>query len=257
VTRIVHGLTWLAVIAVPAAGWFADDWSGGTTLLVYWFETAAVCLFIAARIAFHRQWNPRRGHFRYEAPRAGPRNSYPSFLKGFVIVSLAFCAGHGVFLGAILVVLNRDGEHALIDVNWRSVGFGCLAVLVLLVIDFVVDLRRLRRRSFLQIEQLADRGTSRIIVVQLTLLIGFLGIALTGAPTALFGALVALKTLFALSGALPRWEPGAAPKGLSRVMNRIVGERAGVSFEGEWDRDRAAEAERRARNEQGWLAVRR
>jgi cytochrome b561 len=41
VTRIVHLLTLVAVNAVPAAGWFIEDWSARTTLLVYWFENVA------------------------------------------------------------------------------------------------------------------------------------------------------------------------------------------------------------------------
>jgi hypothetical protein len=253
VTRAIHLLTWLAVIAVPAAGWFAEGWSGGTTLVVYWFETAAVCLFISARIVVHQWWNPRRGHFRYEAPRTDRRNSYRSFVKGFVATNLAFCAGHGVFLWAILFVLNRNGEHLAAQVDWRSVGSGCLSVFLLLALDFVVDLPSLRRRSFAQIEQLANRGTSRVLVVHLTLLVGFLGIALTGASTALFGIFVILKSLFALSGALPQWEPVEAPKRMSRVLNRLLPTREGLSFEQQWAKDHADETARRENNERPWI----
>jgi hypothetical protein len=256
-TWTIHLLTWLGVIAVPAAGWFVEDWSGGTTLVVYWFETTMVCLFIAARIIVHQYRNPRRGHFKYEAPSADRRNSYPSFVKGFVVVTVAFCAGHGVFLGTILLVLSRNGERALADVDWRSVGLGCLSVLILLAIDFAVDLLTLRRRSFLQIEQMANRGTGRIVLVHVTLLIGFLGIALTGAPTALFGAFVVLKTLYALSGALPQWEPVAPPTWLSRAMDRVPGARKGLSFEEQWARDRTEESERREMNDQPWVDRRR
>lgn len=252
-TRAIHLLTWLAVIAVPAAGWFVEDWSGGTTLVVYWFETAAVCLFISARIVVHQWWNPRRGHFRYEAPRTDRQNPDHSFVKGFLVTNLAFCAGHGVFLWAVLFVLSRNGEHLAAEIDWHSVGFGCLSVFLLLAIDFVVDLLSLRRRSFSQIEQLANRGTSRVLVVHLTLLVGFLGIALTGASTALFGTFVVLKSLFALGGALPQWQPVEAPKGLSRVLNRLAPAGRGVSFEQQWDRDRAEEAARREKNEQPWV----
>jgi hypothetical protein len=79
----------------------------------------------------------------------------------------------------------------------------------------------------------------------------------TGAPTTLFGVFVVLKTLFALSGALPQWEPVAAPSGLSRVMNRLVPERHGMSFEEQWDDDREREAQRRDRNDQSWTVERR
>ena len=256
-TRIVHSLTMLAVIAVPAAGWFVQDWSGGTTLAVYWFETVATCLFISARIVVHQRWTPRRGHFKYQAPSAERRSSQASFGKGFVVTSLSFCAAHGVFLGGILFLLNHNGERELADVDWRSVGIGCLSVLIFLAIDFVVDLPTLRQRSFLQIEQSAHRGMSRVVVVHLTLVVGLFGVAITGAPTALFGVFVVLKTLFALSMALPQWEPAAAPKWLSRVMNRVPNVHPGRRFEDQWAKDRADESDRRDRNEQPWDGARR
>lgn len=257
VTRIIHLLTLLAVIAVPAVGWFAEEWSGGTTLAVYWFETAAMCLSITARIFLHQRWNPRHGHFRYNAPKPERRSAPASFVKGFVVTSFAFCAAHGVFLTVILVGLSHNGAGELADVDWRSVGRGCLSVLVFLAIDFVVDLPSLRQRSFLELEQTAARGMSRVVVVHLTLVIGFLGIAVTGAPTAIFGVFVVLKTLHALSTALPQWEPITAPSWLSRVMNRLPTAQPGRSFEDQWDSDRADESQRRNRNEQPWVGARR
>jgi cytochrome b561 len=257
VNRAVHLLTWLGVIAVPAAGWFVEDWSGGTTLVVYWFETAAACLFIAARIVVHQCWNPRRGHFRYEAPTTDRRNAHRSFVRGFVVTSMAFCAGHGLILWAVLSLLSRNGEGLAAEVEWRSVAFGGLSVLILLAIDFVADLPTLRRRSFSAIEQLANRGTSRVLVVHLTLLVGFLGIAVSGASTALFGAFVVLKSLFALGGALPQCEPIAAPEGMSRVLNRLAAARTGTSFRQQWAKDRADETERREKNDRPWVDTRR
>jgi hypothetical protein len=143
------------------------------------------------------------------------------------------------------------------EVDWRSVGFGCLSVLILLAIDFVADLPTLRRRSFSAIEHLANRGTSRVLVVHLTLLFGFLGIAVSGASTALFGAFVVLKSVFALSGALPQWEPMTAPEGLTRVLNRLAPARTGSSIRQQWAKDRADETERREKNDRPWVESRR
>jgi hypothetical protein len=255
VNRAVHLLVALAVVAVPATGWFVEDWSGGTTLAVYWFETAAACLFIAARIGVHQRWSPRRGHFRYQAPSGERRSSQNStFLVGFVVTSVAFCAAHGVFLGVILFMLAHNGERELAGVDWRSVGFGCSCVFAFLAIDFAMDLRRLRGWSFWQVEQTAHRGLGRVVVVHLTLVFGLFAVAVTGAPGALFGVFVALKSLFALSTALPQWEPVAPPTWLSRVMNRVPNVRR---FEDAWVQDRADESERRARNEQPWVGARR
>ena len=255
-TRIVHLLILLAVNAVPAAGWFVEDWSAGTTLTVYWFENVAVCLFVTARIVAHQRWSPRRGHFSYQAPISRQPSSQTSFSAGFLVTSLVFSAAHGLFLGAILFLLDRNGQTDLAGVDWRSVGIGCSYMLVLLAIDFVVDLTGLRQWSFWQIEQTANRSLGRIVVVHLTLVLGVFAAAFTDF-SALFGVFVVLKTLNALSTSLPQWEPTTAPKWLSRLMNRLPGVHPGERFEDQWAKDRADEVERRRRNEQPWTSARR
>ncbi|MDV3127074.1 DUF6498-containing protein [Mycobacterium sp. 21AC1] len=263
-TRIVHALTTLAVIAVPALGWFTQDWSGATTLAVYWFETVAACLFILARIAIHQRWSPRRGHFRYNAPGpdgtqftrkmkgAGRRGSQQSFAAGFALISLSFCAAHGVFLGTILFMLNHNGVGNLAEIDWCSVGFGCVYVLAFLAIDFLVDLTSLRQWSFWQLEQTANRAIGRVMVIHLTLLIGFVGIAVTGAPHTFFGVFVVLKSLSALSFGLPQWEPSQPPKWLSGIMNHAPNVHPGQRFEEFWAAERDEERQRRLSNERPW-----
>ncbi len=252
-TRLI---TLLAVNAVPAAGWFIGNWSAGTTLAVYWFENLAGSVCIAVLIGAHQRVRPRRGHFAYQAPdRRGAQSS--SFLSGFLITSLAFCAAHGIFLGVILLVLDHSGERGLAVVDWPSVLTGCVIVLVLLVIDLAVDLVRVRSWTFLRIERTAYRGLGRVVIVHLTLIFGLFGMAMTDTPAALFGIFVVLKTLYALTMALPQWEPATAPARLSRVMNRLPNVHPGDKFEDRWVRDRATEADRRERNERPWAGVRR
>ncbi len=253
-SRIFHALILVAVTAVPAAGWFFEEWSAGTTLLVYWFENVAACLFVAVRIAVHQRLSPRHGHFRYQG--ADRRSSQSSFITGFLVTSLAFCAAHGVFLGFILFMLDRNGEHGLAAVDWRSVQTGCVIVFAFLVIDLAVDLVRVRSWSFLRVEQTAYRGLGRVVVVHLTLIFGLFGVAMTGASSALFGVFVVLKTVYALSLALPQWEPATPPVWLSRLMNRLPNVHPGERFEDHWAKDRVAEAKRRERNEQPWIAAR-
>jgi Family of unknown function (DUF6498) len=249
VTRIVHLLTLLAVSAIPAAGWFAAGWSAGTTLVVYWFETVAACVFVSARIVAHQRWSPRRGHVSYQAPKSNRQRSQTSFVKGFLVTSLVFSAAHGLFLGVILFVLDHNGQADLAGVDWRSVKLGSLYVLVALAIDFVVDLLTLRRWSFFRIEQMANRSLGRVAVVHLTLVLGMFGAAMTDA-SALFGVFVVLKTMYSLSMALPQWEPATPPDWLSRVMNRLPNVHPGQGFEDVWAKDRIDEAERRETNEQ-------
>lgn len=243
----------LGVIAIPALGWFAQHWSGATTLVVYWFENVATCLFVMARIALHRRWTPKYGHFRYRAPQSGgPPNR--SFLAGFAVTSLAFCAAHGIFLGAILALLAHNDAPAfqLLDLDWRSIGWGCLSVLLFLTLDFLLALVDLRRWSFRDVEQTANIGLGRVMVVHLTLLLGFAGIAATDAPSTLFGVFVVLKTLAALSAVVPQWEPDRPPRWLSDLMNRLPNVHPGERFEDFWVQDQARERVRQRRNEQPW-----
>lgn len=258
-TRIVHLLTLLAVNAVPAAGWFVEGWSAGTTLVVYWFETLAACLFVSARIAAHQRLSPRRGHFSYRAPKSDrqrAQSSQSSYIHGFLVTSLVFSAAHGLFLGGILFVLAHNGQGDLAGVDWQSVKVGGLYVLIALAVDFVVDLLSLRQWSFWQVEATANRSLGRVVVVHLTLVLGMFGAAMTDA-SALFGVFVVLKTMYALSTALPQWEPATPPQWLSRVMNRLPNVHPGERFEDMWAKDRTDEAERRDRNEQPWTAARR
>jgi hypothetical protein len=256
VTRIVHLLALLTVNAVPVAGWFVEGWSAGTTLVVYWFETLAACVFVTARIALHQRMSPRRGHVSYQAPKSTRQRSQSSFLQGFLVTSLVFSAAHGLFLGVILFMLDHNGQGDLAGIDWRSVKLGSLYVLIALAIDFVVDLLGLRKWLFWQIEQTANRSLGRVAVVHLTLVLGMFAAAMTDA-SALFGVFVVLKTLYALSTALPQWEPATAPDWLSRMMNRFPSVHPGEQFEDAWAKDRADEVERRERNEEPWMGARR
>lgn len=256
--RLTHLVAALTVVGIPFLGWFVEGWSGATTLLVYWFETLAGSLFVAARILVHRRLNPRRGHFRYEAASTNRRSpSSSSFLAGFLMTSLVFTAAHGVFLAVIIFLLGRNAQPELAEIDWRSVGYACLMVLGILSVDCVVDISTVRRWSFWQIEQTAQRGFSRVIVVHLTLIFGLFGVAISGASSALFGVFVVLKSLAALSFVLPQWEPATPPRWLSRAMNRVPNVHPGKRFEDFWAKDRADERARRERNEEPWSVGRR
>lgn len=255
--RIVHLATMMVVNVIPLTGWFIGGWSAGTTLAVYWFETVVASLFIALRALLHKHWSPRHGHFRYEAPGPDRRYSRTSFVRGFLFTTLLFSGAHGFFLTVIVLLLTHNGKAALIGIDWRSVGLGCLQVLVALAADFVVDLPSLRRWTFWQLEVMASRGFLRVAVVHLTLIFGMFAVAVTDAPSALFGVFVALKTMYSLSTIFPQWEPAAPPRWLSRAMNRIPSARPGLTFEQQWAKDRRDEAVRRKKNEQPWTGINR
>lgn len=252
-TRLAHVATLLAVIAVPVIGWFTQNWSGATTLVVYWFETAAGCAFIAVRILLHQRWSPRRGHFRYDAPSEDRRRTTRStFLAGFVVTSTAFTLAHGIFLAVIITLLNRNTDDTIAEINWGDVRWGALCVLAFLALDFVIDLKTLRGWPFARLEQTAQRALSRVVVVHLSLILGMAGVAVTGASSSLFSVFVVLKSMAALSVVVPQWEPTRPPARLSRVLNRIPNAHPGQRFEEFWASDRANDQMRRDRNEQPW-----
>lgn len=254
--QFAHLLTLVAANAIPAVGWFTQEWSAATTLIVYWFETVAGLLFIYARGVLQQRWNPRRGHFRYEAPQSkGPQGKPGSFIKGFFFINAVFCAAHGVFIAVILLILTHNGNAELVGLDWRAAGIGCLQILVIVVIDFLVDVPYLRRWSFGLLELTANRSFGRMAVVHLALIFGMFVAAVTDSPARLFGVFVVLKTLYALGSALPMYEPATPPKWLSRAMNRIRREPEGQRFEDMWVKDQAAEVRRRTRNDEVWTGA--
>lgn len=249
--RLAHVTTVLAAIAVPLVGWFVGGWSGATTLVVYWAETLAICVFAWARVVAHQRLAPRRGHYRYQAP--GPKSGKPSsFASGFLLTAGVFSFAHGVFMAAIIFLLHRNGYREIAEIDWRSVGLGCLSVVAFLLLDFLVDLPTLREWSFRDVELTANRGLSRVVVIHLTLILGLAGVAVTDAPDTLFGVFVVLKALTSLSWALPQWEPKTPPKWMSRVLNRVPNVRPGERFEDFWAKENTAELNRRERNDEPW-----
>src|SRR5687767_7145540 len=102
--KLQRVFTELGLNAIPAAGWFLGQWSPGTMLAVYWFETLAASLLVGLRVVIHRRLSPRRGHFEYTPQyRKRPKDfSTGSYLAAFLPTSIAFSVVHGVFLGLIL-----------------------------------------------------------------------------------------------------------------------------------------------------------
>lgn len=110
----------LGVNAVPVTGVFFGGWSTATALVVYWSETLMAAVFTAALIAVHRKVTRKKGHYRdqWEKPprraiehaeRAEPRRHFRTFLSGFLVGSLSFTVGLGLFL-ALLLATVLDGS---------------------------------------------------------------------------------------------------------------------------------------------------
>ncbi|MGH8047844.1 MAG: DUF6498-containing protein, partial [Chthoniobacterales bacterium] len=112
VKALLQFLTTLGVNAVPALGWFVGDWNAGTLLAIYWFENVVATLFIGARILIHRRLVPCRGHFKYEPRKGAESGRKGAFLSGYMTLTLVFSGAHGIFLGAIILILSQNGHRA-------------------------------------------------------------------------------------------------------------------------------------------------
>ncbi len=251
--KLSHLLTILGVNAVPALGWLLGDWSSGTTLVVYWFETVAATLFLAARTLVHRRVVPVRGHFRYAPTESAKQNGANiPFLKHFLPVTLIFSAGHAIFLAAIFLLLSHNGRGAEVRLNGQEILTGCGLILAFQTAEFLIDLIRLKGRPFRWIESLAERNMSRALVVHMTLIIGMLVGGLTDGARGFFLVFVILKTMNDLSWLLPQYDPEEPPRWLCCLMDKVpnIGKGKDASFAKFWTDGKVAERARRAKNEQ-------
>jgi hypothetical protein len=245
-------LTALGLNAIPALGWFVGNWSAGTILVLYWLETLISTLFVAARILIHRRVHPTKGHFDYQGPQTqAPRgNSRSSYLVAFLVPTLIFTFAHGIFLGALGLVAIKNNLTTEARVDPHNLLTGLIGIGAFQIIDFILDLLRLRDRPFLWLERLGQATLSRVFVVHLTIVGGMAAVMFTGANRHFFGVFIFLKTMLQCSLALPQWNPKAPPAWLSGVMDHIGSPKyKKTTFAQFWKQEDDQEAARIARNE--------
>lgn len=254
-------LTALGLNAVPAFGWFAGEWSAGTTLALYWLETLIGTLLMAVRIVVHRRLRPSRGHFDYHAVQAkslqpGMRRS--SYLAAYLVPALAFTLVHGVFLLALGTVMISNHRTAEARIDSHALGIGVMAIACFQLVDFGFDLVGLAARPFAWIERVGNVTFSRVLVTHLTILIGMAVAMFTGVDRHFFGVFIFLKTVLNLTATLPQYEPKTPPRWLSGLMDRVPdrmrgkgGTVAGApgNFAKFWQESEAEERRRIAANE--------
>lgn len=252
--NFLRALMALGINAVPALGWFLGDWTSGTTLVVYWFETVTGSLLVAARIVVQGRMEPRRGHVRYEPTESAKQNGARiPFVKHFLPVALMFSAAHGVFLAVLIAVMTANGRGVEMRLSVPEIALGCGVIVGFQMLDFVLDLFRMKGRPFRWVEHLAERNLGRVFVVHLVLIFGLLAGGLTGGARGFFAVFIGLKTLNDLSGIVPQYDPEEAPRWLCRLMdcvpNANAKNRDTRTFAEFWKAGKEEERERRARNE--------
>ena len=244
----------LGLNAVPVAGFFGQGWSPGTALAIYWVESLLVIGFVSTRVALHRRWTRKAGHFRtptFTQQKAGvarPLGS-GSLLASYLTVAIPFTLAHGFFLGMLLFLFLPQAFGATAAVSLGDLGKGVVGVLAFLVVGLAMDLVSLRERSYRWVELVTQRAMGRIFVVHMTIIFGVGAAAFFHAPTAIFGLFAGLKTLFDLGGALPQRELALEPPRWLAFLDRFKGQ-DGESFSAYWRRTEEAERAIRAENEE-------
>lgn len=218
--------------AVPLSGWFLGGWSSGTTLALFWFENLLLTVFIAARVAAHWRATRKRGHDK-------------GFLTHFLVVSLGFTVGHGVFLALVLGLILPD------SVNRADLVSGVQWMLGVQAASLVLDLWFLGDWPFAEIRARTDWMLGRVVMVHLSILFGMFLYAAMDQPWWFFSVFIGLKTLLDISGLLPRWrQPKDPPAWLTSSMDAIRPARDKESFADYWRRQSKLEAEKHAGDEE-------
>ncbi len=235
----------LLVNAVPVYGVLAGGWSAATLLVLYWLENLLAAVATCLRIAVHRSWTRKRGHYRggqLGVATAEPAMSGRTFLGDYGTTALAFTLAHGVFVVGLTFVLaaNHPGDDRW-QLSLAQLRFGGAAVAALLGAGLAVDLPGLPAWSFARLRAHVQARLGRVLVLHLTIIFGMLAILFTESPFGLFFVLAGLKTLADVGGALASDAPPPArpPAWASRLVARVggaAGHRA-VGFDAEWRRE--------------------
>lgn len=239
----------LGLNSIPVAGVFAEGWSGGTALALYWLESALVIGLVAARIALHRWRTGKAGHWR--APHftgTGRYGGTGSLLASYVRFALPFTVVHGVFLGTMLALITVNRPDLDLGIRAGDLATGAAAVAALLLVGFLLDLVGLGERPFRWVERLAERALGRVFVVHATIVFGLLATAWTDGPAGLFAVFAGLKTAVELGALFPERDPALGPPRWLRFLDRVPGP-AGETFSDSWRKVHARRVRFRDANE--------
>jgi hypothetical protein len=245
--------------AVPIAGVFFADWSGGTALTMYWCENLLMSSLVLVLLLLHRRGTRKRGYQRLQLSlasdpsvasssgrpsgrsrgdrRLGHRRQPGSFVREFAVAAGAATLVHGLLLWwvirDVLAELPFDG----------SLRTGLLVVAGFHLLGFGMDLVGLKGRSFAWARGRAEVGFNRVMLVHLALLIGF-WVSLERGGSGFFGPFAILKAVADIGNLLHRSglraNPDEPPRLLTAAMNRLTS-KSGRDFGEHWRQRRAEE----------------
>jgi len=217
-----------AVNAVPVWGFTQEQWSAGTILALFWFQTAASIPVTVLLIAMHRRLTRKAGHY------AGNT----TLLKSFATMAIPFAIAHGIFLVAILGLLWKDRIGAVDSGDLRE---GAKYVVGLLALGLVADMSTLRHQSFAWIQGRATGLMQRTALVHFVIIIGMAAAAFAHRDAeTFFTVFLGLKLVFDVMSEMPQWSPQEAPDWMTWLAKRM---RPDSDFAKEWQRMAAQQRE--------------
>jgi hypothetical protein len=201
----------VALNAVTLLGVIAFGWPAGNVFVLFWVENAVLGAWNVVRIV------TARGDGRGERPVRLTVNGRPT-AAGPVPLALFFCVHYGVFWvvhGIFVLTLPQfqtfGGESAGIANDPGAVAF----VLIGLAISHGVSYRfnYIGRGEYLRTSVSAQMSApyGRLMILHITIIVGGVAIAMTGAPSAAVLILVLLKTALDLGLHLAEHRLDVAP----------------------------------------------
>ncbi len=177
--------------AVTIYGVFGLHWPVGTAIALYWSENVLRGIVIVALLSIWQLF------FR-QPDDDGIDASGKFTVRKFLLFSVAFNAAHAVFLVVLLgFVVPRMSPAQRFDAG--SFREGLIIVSILLAIELLVWLLGADRASDDGVQRSASAYVRRVVVLQLTIVLGMFGIVLFDRPAVLFASFAALKTVVDLS----------------------------------------------------------
>ena len=211
--------------AIPLVGVLFLDWNVWTILTIYWLENGVVGIFNILKMARAEGPEPtgRAATLSNGRPVSTTAGAKVALIPFFIVHYGIFWVVHGIFVLTLPQFQAFGGESAGI----RSDPFAVVLVLAGLFISHAVSFRSnyIGRGEYLRTSVSAQMNApyGRLIVLHLTIIVGGLAIATTGAPSAAVLILVLLKTALDLGLHLAEHREVDVPVGAPS----LPGERAG------------------------------
>ena len=175
-------------------------------MALYWFENIVGGLAMAIRISEHRRLTGDKEHrhpqLGFTMTTSSGRNGkekpvkFKSFLAEFFTASMAFGAGHGAFLFAVLAATVEKPEYA-------ALKEGAITIALCHAIAVTVDLFTIQNWPFAKLKTQAEGLMGRAILVQFALIGGTWLAIYRDSKDEFFRVFVWLKTASDIFGMLP------------------------------------------------------